>query len=514
MNLKQIKKDAKHNVWNNYFKNLLVVFVCTLLISGGIDYSRRNILDVDLLNKDVVSIVNNYEDKSNEESFDTLLEKSSTEKEYENLFSSKFTRGFLALLINEITASKSLIFGVLNSLNKFFGGNVSVAVIILISNILLFLITVFFLSVLEIGRNRYFLEQRRYLKTNVESCFYPYRKRRNFRLALILLFKDLYLFLWSFTIIGGIIKYYEYAMIPYVLAENTHIKRKEAFLLSKELMRGNKMALFKLDLSLLVWRLLGVFTFNLSNILFTNIYKVTLYSEFYATIRMEKKPYLTDGELLSNDALYVSEPVMASYPEAVKKKHVFKKNYKRDYSLTTYIMFFFTFSFCGWIWEVLLHLVNYGVLVNRGTLYGPWLPIYGFGGVAILVILKKFRNNYFWMFAMSLLLCTTIEYFTGWYLETFRNLRYWNYTGYFLNLHGRVSLEGAIMFGLGGCGCTYILAPLLDDLYKKINPNIKKWGTLILLVIFVFDWCYSTFVMPNMGKGVSSTVEMIFSILQ
>ena len=147
MNLKQIKKDAKHNVWNNYFKNLLVVFVCTLLISGGIDYSRRNILDVDLLNKDVVSIVNNYEDKSNEESFDTLLEKSSTEKEYENLFSSKFTRGFLALLINEITASKSLIFGVLNSLNKFFGGNVSVAVIILISNILLFLITVFFLSV-------------------------------------------------------------------------------------------------------------------------------------------------------------------------------------------------------------------------------------------------------------------------------------------------------------------------------------------------------------------------------
>lgn len=53
-------------------------------------------------------------------------------------------------------------------------------------------------------------------------------------------------------------------------------------------------------------------------------------------------------------------------------------------------------------------------------------------------------------------------------------LKYWDYSGYFLNLHGRICLEGLIVFALGGCAATYIVAPLLDNLYSKINLNIKK----------------------------------------
>ncbi len=50
------------------------------------------------------------------------------------------------------------------------------------------------------------------------------------------------------------------------------------------------------------------------------------------------------------------------------------------YSFSSYILFFFTFSFAGWLWEVFLHVYLDHALVNRGVLYGPWLPIYGFGG--------------------------------------------------------------------------------------------------------------------------------------
>ena len=57
MNLKKIKKDAKKNVKNNYFKSLLVVFFVSLLLSGGIKLSTKNILDLDVSNSDNVKII-------------------------------------------------------------------------------------------------------------------------------------------------------------------------------------------------------------------------------------------------------------------------------------------------------------------------------------------------------------------------------------------------------------------------------------------------------------------------
>ena len=61
-------------------------------------------------------------------------------------------------------------------------------------------------------------------------------------------------------------------------------------------------------------------------------------------------------------------------------KTIVHRDYHRNYTLMTYILLFFIFAFIGWIWEVGIHIVEDGVFVNRGTMFGPWLPIYGFGG--------------------------------------------------------------------------------------------------------------------------------------
>ena len=135
-------------------------------------------------------------------------------------------------------------------------------------------------------------------------------------------------------------------------------------------------------------------------------------------------------------------------------------------------------------------------------MHGPWLPIYGWGGVLILFLLKKYRDKPFKLFISSTILCGIIEYITAWYLETFNNLKYWDYTGYFLNLHGRICLEGLLLFGIGGCGFVYLLAPLLDNLYKKIKPKIKTILCIILILLFSIDFIYSSIV-PNTGKGIS-----------
>ena len=277
MNIKELKKEAKRNIKNNYFKSLLVVVFTTFVISGGVNLSSRNILNkTDITSSEQIEVVNTYNRKSNSEVLDEILEKTEQEKETESKISNKYYKGLTSTIVNETAKSRSITFGILNSINNFLGGNISIAYIIIISNIILFLLRGFFLSALEVGRNRYFLEQRRYLNTNIDSALYPYKKKRPIHISAILMLKDLKLFLWSLTIIGGVIKTYEYAMIPFLLAENPNMKSKELFKTSKELMKGNKFKLFKIDLSLLLYELLGTFTFSLLNIFFTNIYKETL----------------------------------------------------------------------------------------------------------------------------------------------------------------------------------------------------------------------------------------------
>ena len=47
------------------------------------------------------------------------------------------------------------------------------------------------------------------------------------------------------------------------------------------------------------------------------------------------------------------------------------------------MIYFICFAFIGWIYEVALFLIEDHIFVNRGFLYGPWLPVYGFGGIVI-----------------------------------------------------------------------------------------------------------------------------------
>lgn len=176
----------------------------------------------------------------------------------------------------------------------------------------------------------------------------------------------------------------------------------------------------------------------------------------------------------------------------------------RSYSLSSIILLFFTFSMIGWFWEVFLHLVDEGTFVNRGVLHGPWLPIYGSGGILILLLLKRFREHPPIEFTYIVILCGLVEYLTSLYLEIRFGLSWWNYNGYFLNLHGRICAEGLLVFGLGGMAGVYIIAPLLDNLYQKFDKRILYILCVFLSSCFIFDKIYSGRY-PNTGEGISST---------
>jgi len=192
-------------------------------------------------------------------------------------------------------------------------------------------------------------------------------------------------------------------------------------------------------------------------------------------------------------------------PAKEKQKKVTDAGYMRNYTIPSVILLFFLICFLGWLWEVALHLLQAGEFVNRGTLHGPWLPIYGGGCAAILAVLYKLRKNPLVEFFMIIVLCGIIEYFSSWILEaTHDGQRWWDYTGYYLNLNGRICAEGLLVFGIGGAAFIYVLAPWADNLIVRIRSSLL-WGICIALAaVFVADVVYSSFV-PNTGEGITSS---------
>lgn len=178
-------------------------------------------------------------------------------------------------------------------------------------------------------------------------------------------------------------------------------------------------------------------------------------------------------------------------------------HYMRRYSIGSLIMMFFIFSFVGWLWEVSLFFFNTGGFVNRGVLHGPWLPIYGSGCVLILVFLYKLRSKPLFEFLVSVALCGVVEYFTSLILEfAHGGQKWWDYSGYFLNLNGRISAEGLLVFGLGGFAVVYFIAPVLDDWLKKIPLKIVIPLCAVLVALIIGDQIYSS-INPNIGKGIT-----------
>lgn len=418
-------------------------------------------------------------------------------------------KGVLAQFYNRMTADKSVLYGFLNALNDMmFKNHFGQGIIILLGAVLLLLFLIFIANVMQVGRCRFILEACSYRQTRFERILFPWRVKRWKNVSLIMFKKSLLLMLWDLTIIGGFIKRYSYQMVPYLAAENPDINHREVFRLSMQMMKGNKFRAFLLDLSFIGWYLLNLFTLGLLRYFFIQPYMEVAYGKLYLALRADalmRDPgmaqYMIDRNLCPGTGA-VKYPV-ESYPlYNPEVKRWIRIHYDRKYSWQSLILMFFTFSFIGWLWEVSLHLFGDGVFVNRGFFHGPWLPIYGTGGVLVLVLLKRFAKKPWLTFLLAIVVCGAVEYFVGWFLWTTQKMYWWNYSGYFLNLHGRICAEGLIVFGLGSCAFIYILAPLFDELFRRIPRRAAAVICAILLTVFAADMVYSL-INPNSGAGIT-----------
>ncbi len=376
--------------------------------------------------------------------------------------------------------------------------------------VMMILLRMFFINVITVGYARFFLENSKYHKTKVGRNFLFFKKDY-LNVCKVMALKTIKQFLWNFTIIGGIIKVFSYRLVPYIVAEDSSVSPREAIKLSKKLMRGYKWRAFLLELSFFGWNIIGDLVFGLVGVFFVNPYKECTYAEFYKAIIKERKnekfykQYL-NGRTFADADLYIGED-KDFYPNSKSTQlDVANQNYKP----LTLVALFFIFAFIGWCLEVGLFLLKTHMFVNRGTLFGPWLPIYGLGCVIILIVftktfLKKYISEPVLLFLNIMVICGILEYFTSWFLEMRTGLKYWDYAGHLLNINGRVCLENLCEFGLGGLICVYLFAPILNSLLEKVSTKFLTAVLSILMVLFIIDNIYVR-IYPRTGYGITGTI--------
>lgn len=176
-----------------------------------------------------------------------------------------------------------------------------------------------------------------------------------------------------------------------------------------------------------------------------------------------------------------------------------KKPYEFDY----YVLLFFLLAFLGWFWEVALYFITEHAFINRGVYRGPYLPVYGVGGLLLCLFFRSLRNKPICAFFLSAVLCSVLEYFTSFFLERRFGIRWWDYSGHFLNVNGRICLLGMVTFGVGGTMLVCLFLPFYEKIYQKISEKWRRAVCVILLLVFVMDAAYCT-TRPNTGHGISS----------
>ena len=149
------------------------------------------------------------------------------------------------------------------------------------------------------------------------------------------------------------------------------------------------------------------------------------------------------------------------------------------YSIYELLWLFFIYAFFGWCIEVVFCGLNEGHFINRGFLNGPVCPIYGVGGVIVVLCLTPIKDNLFLLFVGSALLTSILELITGFALDKIFHARWWDYTDMPFNIGGYICLKFSIYWG-------FVCIALMKGIHPVILGFVRFIPHMLGLVAVVF----------------------------
>ncbi len=173
-------------------------------------------------------------------------------------------------------------------------------------------------------------------------------------------------------------------------------------------------------------------------------------------------------------------------------------------TLCRYFIYFLLYSIIGWCYEVFLEVVVYRWgFTNRGVLFGPYCPVYGFGALIFLVLLYPMLKKQSpgkkvlyipVIFLLSMTIATALELFTSYILEYLTGSWPWQtYVDYKYNFQGRIALSPSLRFGLGGVIFLYLLQSVFERICDRLGSSLIKKLALTMMILLAADCAYTVF---------------------
>ena len=168
-----------------------------------------------------------------------------------------------------------------------------------------------------------------------------------------------------------------------------------------------------------------------------------------------------------------------------------------------YVWCFLVCSFIGWVYECIWKTILVKSFVNPGFLHGYYLPIYGFGGLLLILCLKKYMDKTpstsfrkyvikpIVMFLLITVLVSALEYVVSYVMEIMFHQRWWDYKHLAYNLNGRIALSNSLILGAMGFVFVYIVHPLMKFLCDKVSPKILNIVALLIVLMVGIDTIYT-----------------------
>lgn len=158
-----------------------------------------------------------------------------------------------------------------------------------------------------------------------------------------------------------------------------------------------------------------------------------------------------------------------------------------SYTLSQWLLFFFVYCFFGWVWESCFVSVRKKQWINRGFLYGPVIPIYGFGAILILLFTLRVRDSLPLIYLLGMLGATALEYGTGDVMERLFHVRYWDYSDKPLNLNGHICLRVSLGWGVFSVLLVRVIHPPVEALLLQVPASWAEVFDLLFIAAFSVD---------------------------
>lgn len=150
------------------------------------------------------------------------------------------------------------------------------------------------------------------------------------------------------------------------------------------------------------------------------------------------------------------------------------------------VIIFALISFGGWVYETIYCSVVEGEFTKRGFLFGPTCPIYGIGAIAEWLVLGQISNPII-VFIIGAVLATVIEYSTGLFLERRFKKKWWDYSMFKFNLHGRICPQASAVFGAFSVTSVFVLVPTMLNILMIFSKHTISVVAFIVVTLYFLD---------------------------